>query len=109
MDTACPSALTDGWRRVQAGTGSLPILPGRCSNGGKLTIKTSTKTEHVKHKRCSGKRGKLKGSEEFRYQAATLDWAVSWSRMAKLNTSDPMKPAEGQGHRVRQRKVSPDA
>lgn len=78
-DTACPSALTDGslhfcarisrrfsrlkdgWRRAQAGTGSLPNLPGCCSNGGKATIKTSTKTQHVKRKRCSGKGGNPSG------------------------------------------------
>lgn len=124
-DTACPSALTDGslhfctcisrqfsrlgdgWRRAQAGTGSLPNLPGRCSNGGKPTIKTSTKTQHVKCKRCSGKRGKPKGSEEFKHQATTLDWAVSWSGMAKMNTSDQMTPAEGQGRMVRAEKGEP--
>lgn len=82
--------------------------PGRCSHGGKPAVKTSTKTEHVKHKRCSGRRGRLKGSEEFRYQYTTLGWVVSWSRMAKLNTSDPVKLAEGQGCRVRQRKVGLD-
>lgn len=49
------------------------------------------------------------GSEEFRYQAATLDWAVSWSGMAKLNTSDQMTPAEGKGRMVWAEKGEPRA
>lgn len=45
-------------------------------------------------------------SKEFRYQVATLDWAVSQPGMAKLNTSDKTKPAKGQG--LGRERVSPE-